>query len=110
MDYVRTARSKGLRNNVVIVEHALRNALIPIVTVLGMEFGSLMGGSVIVESVFAWPGVGRLAVNAIMGRDYPVVQAVVVVVSAIFVLINLGVDLTYGLLDPRISIANTTRR
>lgn len=110
MDYVRTARSKGLRNNVVIVEHALRNALIPIVTVLGMEFGSLMGGSVIVENVFAWPGVGRLAVNAIMGRDYPVVQAVVVVVSAIFVLINLGVDLTYGLLDPRISIANTTRR
>ncbi|MEA4882978.1 MAG: ABC transporter permease [Clostridia bacterium] len=109
-DYVRTARSKGLRNNVVIVEHALRNALIPIVTVLGMEFGSLMGGSVIVESVFAWPGVGRLAVNAIMGRDYPVVQAVVVVVSAIFVLINLGVDLTYGLLDPRISIANTTKR
>ncbi len=110
MDYVRTARSKGLRNSAVITEHALRNALIPIVTVLGMEFGSLMGGSVIVESVFAWPGVGRLAVNAIMGRDYPVVQAVVVVVSAIFVLINLGVDLTYGLLDPRISIANTTRR
>ena len=88
MDYVRTARSKGLNNRAVIVGHALRNALIPIVTVLGMEFGSLMGGSVIVESVFAWPGVGRLAVNAIMGRDYPVVQAVVIVVSAIFVLIN----------------------
>lgn len=110
MDYVRTARSKGLNNRAVIVGHALRNALIPIVTVLGMEFGSLMGGSVIVESVFAWPGVGRLAVNAIMGRDYPVVQAVVIVVSAIFVLINLGVDLTYGILDPRISVANTKKR
>jgi peptide/nickel transport system permease protein len=110
MDYVRTARSKGLNNRSVVVGHALRNALIPIVTVLGMEFGSLMGGSVIVETVFAWPGVGRLAVNAIMGRDYPVVQAVVIVVSAIFVLINLGVDLTYGLLDPRISIANSRKR
>lgn len=110
MDYVRTARSKGLSNRNVVVGHALRNALIPIVTVLGMEFGSLMGGSVIVESVFAWPGVGRLAVNAIMGRDYPVVQAVVIVVSAIFVLINLGVDLTYGILDPRISVANVRKR
>lgn len=101
-DYVRTARSKGLHENTVIVRHALRNALIPLVTVMGLQLGSLLGGTVIVEQVFAWPGVGRLAVNAISSRDYPIIQAVVLLVSVVFVAINLAVDLLYGFLDPRI--------
>lgn len=101
-DYVRTARSKGLKERTVIVRHALRNALIPLVTVMGLQLGSLLGGTVIVEQVFAWPGVGRLAVNAISSRDYPIIQAVVLLVSVVFVVINLAVDLLYGLLDPRI--------
>ena len=109
MDYIRTARGKGLREKSVIVKHCFRNALIPIVTVLGLEFAGLMGGTVITESVFAWPGVGRLAVAAILGRDYPVVQAVVLIVSTIFVLINLGVDLLYGYLDPRISVSSSSK-
>lgn len=110
MDFVRTARAKGNAERVVILKHALRNALIPVVTVISLEFGSLLGGSVITETVFAWPGVGRLSVDAILGRDYPVVQAVVLVISSMFVAINLGVDLIYGLLDPRISIAGPRRR
>ncbi|CAN5501613.1 ABC transporter permease [soil metagenome] len=101
-DYVRTARSKGLKERSVIVRHALRNALIPLVTVMGLQLGSLLGGTVIVEQVFAWPGVGRLAVNAISSRDYPIIQAVVLLVSVVFVVINLAVDLLYGFLDPRI--------
>jgi peptide/nickel transport system permease protein len=101
-DYVRTARSKGLKERTVIVRHALRNALIPLVTVMGLQLGSVLGGTVIVEQVFAWPGVGRLAVNAITSRDYPIIQAVVLLVSVVFVVINLAVDLLYGLLDPRI--------
>lgn len=109
-DYVRTARAKGNTEWVVIVKHALRNAMIPIVTVVSLEFGSLLGGSVITETVFAWPGVGRLSVDAIMGRDYPVVQAVVLVISTIFVSLNLGVDMIYGVLDPRISIASGGKR
>lgn len=109
MDFVRTAKGKGLKKKEVILKHAFRNALIPIVTVLGMEFGSLMGGSVIAETVFAWPGVGRLAIEAILGRDYPIVQAVVLVVCTIFILINLGVDLIYGYLDPRINVINVSK-
>ena len=101
-DYVRTARSKGLREQSSLVRHALRNALIPLMTVMGLQLGSLLGGTVIVEQVFAWPGVGRLAVTAISARDYPVIQAVVLVVSCVFVVINLAVDLLYGVLDPRI--------
>ena len=109
MDYIRTARGKGLREKSVILKHCFRNTLIPIVTVLGLEFAGLMGGTVITESVFAWPGVGRLAVAAVLGRDYPVVQAVVLIVSTIFVLINLGVDLLYGYLDPRISVSGSSK-
>jgi peptide/nickel transport system permease protein len=101
-DYVRTARSKGLQEQSVLVRHALRNAMIPLITVMGLQLGSLLGGTVIVEQVFAWPGVGRLAINAISSRDYPVIQAVVFIVSVVFVLVNLAVDLLYGVLDPRI--------
>lgn len=101
-DFVRTARAKGLAEKTVIYRHALRNALIPVVTMIGLQFGYLLGGAVITESVFAWPGVGRLVVLAIQQRDYPVVQGNVIIMAAIFVLINLGVDLMYGTLDPRV--------
>ena len=101
-EYVRTARAKGLREQIVVIRHALRNALIPLVTVMGLQLGSILGGTIIVEQVFAWPGVGRLAVTAISSRDYPIIQAVVLLVSIVFVMINLAVDLLYGLLDPRI--------
>jgi peptide/nickel transport system permease protein len=104
-DYVRTARAKGLRERVVIGKHALRNMLIPLVTVLGLQLTSLLGGAVIVEQVFAWPGVGQIAVQAIYSRDYPVVQADVLVVSSAFVLMNLLVDVLYAWLDPRIRVS-----
>lgn len=104
MDYVRTAKGKGLMKRTVIMKHAFRNALIPIVSILGMEFGGLIGGSVIVETVFAWPGIGRLSVDALNGRDFPVVQAVIIIVCVSFVIVNLGVDLLYGYLDPRIKV------
>jgi ABC-type dipeptide/oligopeptide/nickel transport system permease component len=102
-DYVRTARAKGLREKIVIGKHALKNALIPLVTVAGMQFGFLIGGTVIIETVFAWPGVGRLVVQAIFSRDYPLVQATVLVLAVIFVVVNLLVDLVYLYLDPQIS-------
>jgi peptide/nickel transport system permease protein len=102
-DYVRTARAKGLSNNVVVWRHAFRTMLIPLVTVLGLQLSSLLGGAIIVEQVFAWPGVGQIAVHAITTRDYPIVQADVLVVSAGFVFMNLLVDLLYARLDPRIS-------
>jgi peptide/nickel transport system permease protein len=101
-DYVRTARAKGLTGKIVLWRHALRNALIPSVTVLGLSLGHLMGGSLIVESIFLIPGVGSLLVNAIFTRDFPVVQAGTLVIATVVVLVNLGVDLLYGLLDPRI--------
>lgn len=101
-DYVRTARAKGLSMRAAVMGHAFRNMLIPLVTVLGLQLSSLLGGAVIIEQVFAWPGVGRLAVNAIFSRDYPVVQAVVLIVSVAFVTLNLLVDLLYAWLDPRI--------
>jgi peptide/nickel transport system permease protein len=101
-EYVRTARAKGLRESSVIIRHALRNALIPLVTVMGLQLGSILGGTIIVEQIFAWPGVGRLAINAVTSRDYPIIQAVVLFVSVIFVVMNLLVDLLYGFLDPRI--------
>ena len=102
-DYVRTARAKGLMEKMVIGKHALKNAMIPLVTVAGMQFGFLIGGTVIIETVFAWPGVGRLVVQAIFTRDYPLVQAAVLVLSVLFVLINLLTDLIYLYLDPQIS-------
>ena len=101
-EYVRTARAKGLRERAVIYRHALRNALIPIVTIVGLQFGFLLGGAVIAEVVFSWPGVGRLAVDGILARDYPVVQGCVLLVAAIFVLLNLSVDILYAWLNPRI--------
>jgi ABC-type dipeptide/oligopeptide/nickel transport system permease component len=103
LDYIRTARSKGLKEHVVINKHALKNALIPIVTVAGMQFGFLLGGTVIIETVFAWPGVGRLVVQAIFNRDYPLVQSTVLVLAFIFVAVNFLVDMLYMYLDPQIS-------
>lgn len=104
-DYVRTARAKGLRERAVVGNHALRNMLIPLVTVLGLQLTSLLGGAVIIEQVFAWPGVGRVAVNAITSRDYPIVQASVLVISTAFVLMNLLTDVLYAWLDPRIRLS-----
>lgn len=102
-DYVRTARAKGVRRKVVISRHALRNALIPVVTVVGFEIGILMGGSAIVEVIFGLPGVGNTLINAIFNRDYPVVQGATLMLALIFIVANLLVDLLYGVLDPRIS-------
>jgi ABC-type dipeptide/oligopeptide/nickel transport system permease component len=101
-DYIRTARAKGLPERIVIYIHAFKNALIPVVTVVGLRFGGLLAGTVLVESVFAVPGIGRFMVEAVLIRDYPVVQGTVLVVATSFVLINLLVDLLYGLIDPRI--------
>ena len=105
-DYVRTARSKGLHERVVVRRHALRNALIPVVTLIGIEFGYLLGGAFIVEQIFALPGIGRLAVNAISQREYALVQGVTLFIAFNFVIINLSVDLLYAALDPRISYAD----
>ncbi len=102
-DYIRTARAKGLGEMRVVWLHGLRNAFIPVLTVLGLQVGFLMGGVVVTETVFSWPGVGRLAIQAIYARDFPVVQAVVLLFALIFVVVNLIVDLLYALLDPRIS-------
>jgi peptide/nickel transport system permease protein len=101
-DYVRTARAKGLRERLVVVKHAFRNALIPIVTVAGLQLGQLMAGAIVLESVFALPGLGRLALGAISARDLPVVQGVTLFVASAIVVINFAVDLAYGALDPRI--------
>jgi len=101
-DYVRTARSKGLSGSAVLFRHALANALIPIITVLGVQFASLLSGAVIVETIFAWPGIGRFAVDGILRRDYPVIMGTVLVFATIFVVANLIVDVIYGLVDPRI--------
>ncbi|APD08894.1 MULTISPECIES: nickel ABC transporter permease [Thermus] len=101
-DYIRTARAKGLAERVVIFKHALRNALIPVVTVAGLEFGSLLAGAVITETIFAWPGIGQLLVGSILARDYPVVQGAVLLVAVSFILVNLLVDLLYAWIDPRV--------
>ena len=103
LDYVRTARAKGLAETVVVMRHALKNASIPVVTIVGIELGFLLGGTVVVEAVFAWPGVGFLVVDAINNQDYPVVQAAVALLAFNFVGVNLAVDLLYAWLDPRIS-------
>lgn len=102
--YVQTARAKGLSERVVVYCHAVRNMLIPVVTVIGLELGSVLGGTVIVETVFAWPGVGRLLVDAIFGRDFTIVQAAIVFIATMFVLLNLLVDVLYGFLDPRVRV------
>lgn len=104
-DYVRTARSKGAASGRVVFKHALRNAFIPVLTTLGLQFGNLLGGAVIVESVFSLPGIGRLTVDAITGRDLPVIQGAILVVAIAFSLVNLLVDLGYAALDPRIRYA-----
>ena len=104
-DYIRTARAKGLTENAVILYHAMKNALAPVITMLGLEIGTLLGGAVVVETVFAWPGLGRLAVQSIFLRDFPVVQAAVFVVATGFVVINFFVDITYGWLDPRVQVS-----
>lgn len=101
-DYVRTARSKGLRERAVIMRHALRNALLPVVTVIGLEFGTLLGGAVVTETVFAWPGVGHMVLDAVAARDYVMVQGLVVLFAAVFALLNLAADVVYAFLDPRI--------
>ena len=101
-DYIRTARAKGVSEQPVVWKHALKNASIPIVTIVGIELGTLLGGSVITETIFAWPGVGRLSVQAIFNRDYPVVQAAVFILASTFVVVNFLVDLAYTWLDPRI--------
>ena len=101
-DYVRTARAKGLRGRVVVMRHAFRNALLPIITLFGLDVGHLLSGAVITETIFAWPGIGRLTVDAVFGKDLPLVQAAVVILAATFVLVTLAVDLLYGVLDPRV--------
>lgn len=101
-DYIRTARAKGLREFWVIGKHALKNAMLPVVTVIGLEFGTLLGGAILTETIFAWPGIGTWIYDGILARDYPVVQGGIIFVAIAFVLINLVVDLSYALLDPRV--------
>lgn len=101
-DYIRTARAKGLRERKVVYVHALKNAMIPVVTVIGLQLAKLMGGAILTETVFSWPGIGRLLINAIGFRDYPVVQGVVLFVAFAFILVNIIVDMLYAYLDPRI--------
>lgn len=108
-DYVRTARAKGLAEDVVIVHHALRNAWLPVVTMIGLEFGFLLGGVVVTETVFSYPGIGRLLFNAINQRDVPLVQAGVILLAANFILLNTIVDLVYARIDPRVRLSRTRR-
>ena len=103
-EYIMTARAKGMTARIVLWRHAFRNAVIPLVTLIGLDLGALLAGSVITETIFAWPGIGRLSVNAIYGRDYPVVQATVLVVASIYVVINFLVDLSYAFLNPRVNL------
>ena len=101
-DYTTTARSKGLKEKVIVVKHAFRNALIPIITVVGLQFGMLLGGAVLTETVFAWPGLGRLIVDSIKARDYPMIQGAILVFGLLYILVNLAVDIIYAYVDPRI--------
>ena len=103
-DYVRTARSKGISETAVVIHHALRNAWLPIVTMIGLEFGFLLGGVVVVEMVFSWPGIGRLVFNAINQRDIPVVQASVIILALVFIVLNLLIDIIYARIDPRVKL------
>jgi peptide/nickel transport system permease protein len=101
-DYIRTARAKGLRESGVIMRHALRNALMAVITIIGLQFGTLLGGAVVIETVFARQGIGRLAITGILGKDFPLVQGIVILAATVYIGINLLIDLSYGLLDPRI--------
>ena len=101
-DFIRTARAKGLPEFWTIVKHTMKNAAIPIVTIVGLQFGNLLGGAVVTETIFSWPGIGRLAIQSIYNRDYPIVQSCVFLTAAMFVVLNFLVDITYGILDPRI--------
>ena len=103
-DYVRTARAKGLKERTVLLKHVLKNSLIPTITIIGLQIAGLLDGAVITETVFAWPGIGRLAVQAVLERDYPLVQGIVLFAALIFVVMNLLVDITYRLLDPRVRL------
>jgi ABC-type dipeptide/oligopeptide/nickel transport system permease component len=105
LDYVRTARAKGLHERGVVVKHAFRNALLPVVTVFGLQFGTLMGGAVVTEIVFAWPGLGRLIVNAVSQRDFPVIQGSVIFIAVLISVVNLVVDLSYALINPKVRYA-----
>ncbi len=102
LDYVRTAHAKGLHQRQVVVKHAFRNALLPVITVFGLQFGTLLGGAVITETIFAWPGLGRLVVNAISQRDFPLIQGSVIFIAVLISIINLIVDLSYALVNPKI--------
>jgi peptide/nickel transport system permease protein len=104
-DYIRTARSKGLGERFVLFRHAMRNALLPLVTVIGLQFGALLGGAVLTETVFGLPGVGKFLVDSIFARDYPVVQGFTIIVALLFVLMNLLVDISYAYIDPRIRLS-----
>ena len=104
-DFIRTARAKGLNEVSVLLRHNLKNAAIPIITIIGLQFGTLLGGAVVTETVFSWPGIGRLAIQSIANRDYPIVQSSVLLVAGSFVVVNFLVDLAYGWLDPRIRYA-----
>ena len=108
-DYVRTARAKGIAERAVVARHALRNALIPILTAMGTRFGHLLGGAAIVETVFGWPGIGKLVVDAIYNRDYPMIQGFVLFMGTVFVLLNLAIDLLYVWIDPRIRLEESER-
>jgi ABC-type dipeptide/oligopeptide/nickel transport system permease component len=101
-DYVRTARAKGVSEWLVVAKHTFRNAAVPILTITGLQFGTLLGGAVVTETVFAWPGIGRLAIQSIYNRDYPIVQAVVFLSAVLFIVLNFLIDVVYGVLDPRI--------
>jgi peptide/nickel transport system permease protein len=103
-DYIRTATAKGLSRRQVVIGHGLRNASLPVVTVVGLELGSLLGGAILTEQVFSWPGIGRLTVEAIANRDFPLVQGAVLFFAVVFVVVNLLVDLSYTLLDPRVRL------
>jgi peptide/nickel transport system permease protein len=101
-DYIRTARAKGLPERTVLYRHALRNALIPIVTLVGLQFGALLAGAIVTETIFSWPGVGRLTITAISNRDYALVQGCILAVGLTYILVNLGTDILYAVLNPRI--------
>jgi peptide/nickel transport system permease protein len=101
-DYIRTARAKGLRESAIVINHALRNASLPIITILGLQLGTLLGGAVITEIIFAWPGIGQLTIESIQRRDYPLVQACILLISLSYVMVNTFTDILYGWLDPRV--------
>ena len=109
-DFIRTAHAKGLRNSRVLIYHALRNTLIPLVTVVGLQFGTLLGGSVIIETIFGLPGLGKMIVDGIFGRDYPVIQGGVVAVAVAVLILNLIIDIGYTIIDPRIDFKSMEQR